>query len=584
MNAASIVALVLVLAVAVGIRRSWRTPRHRAARIGLQIAAALLLYLCLFPPTTREDFAAGELVVATPGATSVQLAALSPAASVVVLPGVDAARAIERAPDLATALRRHADARRLRIVGGGLPARDRDAARGLVAAFEAAPLPRALIALNVPASVRVGSVWRIDGCAEGIAGGRVELRDPAGAVVAAQALDAQGRFALSAAVKGEGTALFALHLLDRDGARVDTVSVPLAARAGAALKILLLAGAPDPELKYLRRWAADAGLALDSRIALSDGIALNEGKLAFDAQALRAADIAIVDERAWAALDAPRKQALIAAVHDGLGLLLRVSGPLPAPVAADWAELGFRTQAIEASPPLVLDETLDLADSGLAFARHALAVETKDAAPLLRADDGSTLARVGNLGRGRVALWLLADSYRLSLGGATSAYGTLWSDALTAVARARGEAAPSLPTAARVDERAVFCGVANDAAIENEAGARTPLIVDGATHCAAHWPDAQGWQALLSGGQRWPFHVRARDEAPTLAAGETARATHALVGASAASAASATRARPLPSWPFFFAWLALSALLWWLERAGGITNDDPHIAGSRVTH
>ncbi|MFC4819762.1 carboxypeptidase regulatory-like domain-containing protein [Dokdonella ginsengisoli] len=565
MNLPLIAAVVIALAALAGIVRSRRAPRRRLARIGLQILAAAALYACLFPPHTREDFAADELVVLTPGATAAQLAALPLAAKAVALPGVAADAAVERVPDLGTALRRHAQAQRLRIVGGGLPQRDRDAARGRVVEFDAAPLPGGVVELDAPVSVPVGGVFRVDGRVDGVPDARVELRDPSGAVVAAQAPDAQGRFSLQAVAKGEGVARFALNVLGADGARVDSLAVPLAARAGAPLKILLLAGAPDPELKYLRRWAADAGLALDSRLALSDGVALTEGAPALDAQALQSVDLAVLDERSWAALDAQGRQVLIDAVRGGLGLLLRVTGPIAEPVAAQWAELGYRVTPSEPGAAVRLDRMLGLGDAAPALARRALTVDAPDAAPLLRADDGSPLAWSRNLGRGRVALWLLADSYRLGLAGAASAFGTLWSEATATVARARGETPPSLPGEARVDERATFCAVAPDAAVETETGARSELLVD-AGGCAAYWPEAPGWHVLSSGGQRWPFHVRARDEAPALAAGLTQRATRALLVAPSSSADAQTRSLPLPRWPFFLAWLALAALLWWFER------------------
>jgi len=182
MNAALVVALLLAGAVVLGVLRTLQATRYRLARIGLQIAAVLLAYFCLFPPATNEDFSADELVVVTPGAARAQLAALPSAATIVALPGVDADKAIERVPDLGTALRVHAGARRLRVVGSGLPMRDRDAARGHVATFDAAPLPRGLIELNAPASIRAGNIWRVDGRVEAVTDGRVELRDPSGAV------------------------------------------------------------------------------------------------------------------------------------------------------------------------------------------------------------------------------------------------------------------------------------------------------------------------------------------------------------------------------------------------------------------
>lgn len=575
MSAEQLAMLALGLAALLGSSYTLRSARpHRILRIALQLATALLLYFCLFPPPTREDFAAGDLVVLTPGATPAQMEALPSATAVVALPGAMDHGGVETVPDLGTALRRHPDSRRLHLVGNGLPSRDRDAARGRVATFDAAPLPRGLVELDTPAWVRAGSAWRVAGRAEAVANGRVELRDPAGALVTASALDAQGRFALNALAKGEGETLFMLKLLDKDGVRVEETAIPLVARAGESLKLLLLAGAPDPELKYLRRWAADAGLALDSRVALSDGVALTEGAAALDTDALRAADVAIIDERAWASLDASRKMAVVAAVRDGLGLLLRVTGPIAAAVAEDWAALGLRTRAADATPIISLDKVLGLGDSGLSFTQRALAVDAADAAPLLRSDDGSPLALWRNDGQGRVALWWLADSYRLVLGGERARFGSLWSEVLTTLARARGEAAPDLPRAARVDERALLCGITPDAAVEIEQGTRIGLIVERETTqhgCAAYWPAQPGWHRLISAGQRWPFYVRAGGEASALAAAENAEATRALIGAPGADAAIATRASPRSRWPFFLAWLALAALLWWFERAAART-------------
>ncbi|NCT68765.1 MAG: carboxypeptidase regulatory-like domain-containing protein [Rhodanobacteraceae bacterium] len=570
----STVALLLVLAALVGTVRTWRRggPR-RVMRVTLQLVAAALLYAVLFPPATREQFAAGELVVLTPGTTTEQRAALSPASTLVALPGIDAPGGIERVPDLGTALRSHPDARRLHIVGGGLPARDRDAARGLVARFDAAPLPRGVVELDAPTAVRAGSVWRLAGRVEGVGDGRVELRDPAGAVVAGMALDGDGRFTLSAPAKGAGEALFALRVLDRDGTPVDDVPVPLVTRAGAPLRLLLLAGAPDPELKYLRRWAVDAGVQLDSRLALTEGVALTEGALALDAAALAKADLVLVDERAWAALGTTQKAALTAAVRDGLGLLLRVTGPLPPAIASDWAALGFRVQAQEPAN-LALDHALGLSGSGFVFARHAIDVQADDAAPLLRADDGAPLALWRAQAQGRIGVWALADAWRLALAGERARYATLWSDTLATLSRARAAATPQLPREARVDERAILCGIATGDRVETAQGTSVAMLIDpitapGATAahaCAAYWPAKAGWHALVSGGQRWPFHVRADDEAKPLAAAANQQATRALVAAPGERAELATRPMSWPRWPFFLAWLAVIALLWWLER------------------
>jgi hypothetical protein len=527
MSAPLIVAVLLGLAVAWGV---WRVRVLRRSRIAAQLVAALFLFLTLFPPATHRETRSHELIVLTPGVTSTQLAALPSAATIVALPGVTAPRSIERAPDLGTALRRHADAQHLRVVGGGLPLRDRDVARGHVSRFDAAPLPRGLVELELPPSVLAGHPWTLRGRAEQLNGGRAELRDPSGTLSATQPLDAAGRFVLAATAKVAGTALYTLKLFDRDGLVADAAAVPLAARAGTPMTILLLAGAPDADLKYLRRWAVDAGLRFDSRIALSRGVALIEGRPAFDAEALRAADLVILDERSWATLDARRKTLLRVAVRAGLGLLLRVTGPVPAQVAKEWGEWGLPLDALEVAAP--------------------------DAAPP---------GRVRNLGQGRVALWPLTDVYRLALGGATPAFGSLWSDVLARVARARGGPLPNLPAAARVDERAVFCGLVAGVVIEGGDDAPVALLPD-ASGCAAYWPATAGWHTLSAGEARWLFHVRERYESPQLEAGENHRATEALVGATPPATAATTRRVPLPRWPFFLVFLAAVTALWLLER------------------
>lgn len=569
--------VLLALAALIGIARTWRDGRpRRLPRIVLQLTVAVLLGLCLFPPRTPVAFQAGELVVLTPRATPAQLAAVSAGAAVVALPGVDAARAIEREPDLGTALRRHPDARRLRVVGGGLPARDRDAARGLAVAFDATPLPRGLVELATPRVVRAGNAWRIEGRIEGAPAARVALRDPSGAVAASTTADAQGRFVLEGFAKDAGTALFALKIDGDDGTPVDTIALPLVVHAGAPLRVLLLAGAPDAELKYFRRWAVDAGIALDSRIGLSEGIALNDGAPRIDAQALAQADVAIIDERAWATLAPAQKDALRVALDDGLGLLLRATAmPSPA-VAADWAALGFRLRATDAAPKsFALDRALGPAANGIAFTRAPIDLQADDTASLLRADDGTPLALWRAQALGRVAVWTLADAFRLRLRGEGPRHAALWSDVLSTLARARATPSPSIDAqgtdaGARVGRRVVWCGIAAGDRIEPPQGDAVPLdvLVRDGRACAAYWPAMPGWHVLVSNGARHPFHVRGIGEAAALDAAADAASTRALAGGAAGEPpASASRDIAWPRWPFFLAWLAALALLWTLERA-----------------
>jgi hypothetical protein len=574
LSALAPIAIIAALIVGVASMLRDRAPR-RAARVALQFAAAALLYFALFPPGISERFAAGTLVVLTPGATAEQtLAGRIGSATIVALPGVETREQTERVPDLGTALRRHPLTDRLHVVGSGLPPRDVDAVRGLVVDFDPSPTPRGIVALSKPAVVRAGAVFAISGRVEGDANGRVELRDPAGELAASSAVDAAGAFALVAQAKTPGVATFELRALDAAGTPIDTMPLPIAVDDGDGVRVLVLAGGPDAELKYLRRWASDAGVALTSRIALSDGIAMHDGSApSIDAATLASADLVIADERAWVLLDDKSRAAIADAVRGGLGLLLRVTGPLPDAVAADWQTYGFNVAATTDS--VASDDgasaTTDAREGAPDVAVSTLqpvSIDASDAVPIPVPRGAAPFAKWRNVGQGRVAVSRLADAYRVSLGGDAGAFGTLWSDVVATLARSRGKKRPDVPDDARVDRRSVVCGIADGAFIEEGDAKPIELIVDAANsprHCAAFWPSRAGAHVLVSNGRRIPFAVRAASVSAFESAANTA-ATRALGGTASAAKAESSRSLPGPRWPFFAAWLASVALLWWLER------------------
>jgi hypothetical protein len=393
------------------------------------------------------------------------------------------------------------------------------------------------------------------------------LHDPAGELAASSGVDDAGAFVLDAQAKTAGVATFELRALDGGGKPIDTMPLPVAIADGDAARVLVLAGAPDAELKYLRRWASDAGVTLTSRIALSEGIAMHDGGApSVDAATLAATDLVITDERAWASFDERTRSAIADAVRGGLGLLLRVTGPLPDGVAADWQTYGFRVAA-KADGAAASDGASESSDAGVPTMRP-ISIDADDAVPITVARDRTPFAKWRNVGQGRVAVSRIADAYRLSLGGDAGAFGTLWSDIVATLARARGAKRPEMPDDARVDRRSVFCGIADDAFVEDGDAKRVALIVDDATpsrRCAAFWPSRTGVHYLVSNGQRIPFAVRAAS-AGAFESAANATATRALGGADAVTKAESSRSIPGPRWPFFAAWLAAVALLWWLER------------------
>lgn len=614
MNIALTVAAIIALATVLASLR-WLRPgrpdrvlplRRRMLLAALQIAMAPLLYWTLFPPPRVEP--AQPLTVLTAMADARALADLESSGRVVALPEAPALPDIERAPDLATALRRYPNPDRLLVLGAGLTARDQAVARGHRIEFQPAPLPRGLVALHATDRVASGRLWRLSGQAEAVDGGRVELRDPGQSVVARANLDQDGRFALDTISPMPGRMLYELRLLDADQRLVEQVELPLVVEAGAASRVLLLSGGPNPELKYLRRWAVDAGLDLDSRITLSRGVRLASGAIALNAATLSAIDLLVLDERAWDEMRQAEKAALIEALDQGLGVLLRLTGQPSARTRQELEALGFAVEAAELIrgvrlPPRAgsslgampeaheSGETAADPDAGRSSAtgasmpetelsRRPLRVRADDAATLLIDAAGEPLALWRAQGRGRFGLWWLTDSHRLALAGDVAGHANLWSHAVTTLARARGETGPRLRGRHwRVDQRVVTCGVSERTAITGPDGMATRLIVDpalGDRSCAAYWPGRPGWHALREGGGERAFWVRAAAAAPGLTARAQREATLILAArpdtAGDRSRRDSTRPGsppvPLPGsrWPWFLAWLALSAGLWWLER------------------
>lgn len=552
---------VLVLAVALGLwsLRAQLTPW----RIAGQLAAAALLYVCLFPPAL--PLKGGALVVLTPGYTDAQRGQIPHGLPVVALPGLAAMADVTPVPDLATALRREPTVSKLVVLGGGLPARDREAARALALEFHGAELLPGIAALNAPPQGVSGSLWRLTGQANVPAGGRLELRDPGDVLVASAEPDAHGRFTLAATLKGAGKALYRLRAVGAKQALIEELPVAVVVRAGTAMSLMIRAGAPDPELKYLRRWARDAGLTLNSRLDLSEALSMHEGSAAgegtLDAATLAGVDLLVTDERAWERMSEAEKAALRAAVDGGMGLLLRVTGPIPESVASDWAGLGFVIQPDESRRTVEVNRRLGL---GEAFALNRASLAVSGGLPLIEGDDGSVLARWRDWGQGRIGLWWLKDSFRLSLAGESGAYGTLWAQALAQLGRPRAMSAPVLPARVRVGERASFCAIGPDARVVVDGQAPVSLIPR--QGCAAYWPGQAGWHALEYAGQRWPFYVLAEGTGSVLALAEAKAATERVAGEGIVAEAAGGGSQPGSRWPYFLAFLAVAAALWVSER------------------
>lgn len=570
-TATNLVAALLVLGALAGVWRDLRRERpwpRRLARAALQLLAAGLFGCLLFPPPMAWH---GDALTVLSGGDVSSRPMLPFAQTALALPEAAAPPRIARVPDLATARREHPALRRLDVVGEGLTPRDLPAAAGLHVTFAALPA-HGLIELQAPQHVRVGQAWTVQGRLAAPAV-QIELHDPAGVVVDRATADAQGHFRLAASAAVAGRLGYELRSFDAQQNRIDSTAVPVIAEGGVALNMLLRAGAPGPELKYWRRWAHDAGVTLASTVGISDGLQIHDGDATFSADALAHADLVIVDERAWPTLTAGERAALLAAVEHGLGLLLRVGGPIDAPVLDDWRGLGLRLEPQDELRSVALPSPF-ATDAAASFTAAALKIGGDKT--LLSDAGGAPLVVAVDHGAGRIAVTTLLDSYQLQLTGASGRYGAWWAQLIGEIARPRPRAPQTgWPEPAWTGERVALCEVADGAVARAPSGARTALLRDG--DCAAYWPREAGWHRLEDGtGGVRDFYVRADDDAVNLRRQRDRDATLVLTkqAAPAMSAPTPADARvPMPRWPWLLAWLLAMTLLWWRER--------PSLAGVR---
>src|SRR5690606_38479076 len=336
-------------------------------------------------------------------------------------PGAPAASGVPMWPSLAALLRAHPHATTLVVHGHGLDSADLAALGNCRIAFRPADPPHGFVALDAPGRVQAGARFAIRGRVRTEGDAVVRLLDPAGRSITDAPITGDGSCALDALAPVPGRHRFELALLVGDDVRH---ALPIGVLAGSATpqRGVVLAAAPSAELRALRRWAADAGLELAARIALAPDLAVQGASLPLDAATLAATDVLILDERSWPAR-ASEREALREAVANGMGLLLRISDPVPASLPDALARLGGDAPAPNGPSPAGLlagsdgDTPVavpwtpsDASAAASDLILHAWPVRlAADAAPLLTAPDGRLLGAWRPLGQGRVGVLALAD-------------------------------------------------------------------------------------------------------------------------------------------------------------------------------
>lgn len=376
---------------------------------------------------------------------------------------------------------------------------------------------------------------------------------------------------LHAPARAVGSLALRLRALDADEQPLDAYDFSVEVTPPRASKVLLLAAAPGPETRALRRWAVDAGLEFDSRIQFAPGLVQGGRLLAPSTEELSALDLLIIEERAWSALGAGGRAAVLAEVENGLGLLLRLTA-LPNPgLLAELREAGFAIERV----PGETSAQARVAGAPTRLRQLPIRVMSRQVVPAVLSSEGAPLALWRAHGLGRMGLLWLTDSYRLQAAGHSEAYGSLWSGLASELARAPNASPPSptlrLPrgqTQAWAGERIQLCGVPEALSLMAPDGSRVALAEPDAQGCTVALPTVSGRYRLVD-DKATALELVVRDpggEAALHAADLLAR-TLAVVSTPAAGDEGTGPLYASGDFrPWLLALLGVLALLWWLER------------------
>jgi hypothetical protein len=453
--------IVLVLALGVlGVLvvEALRRPNRQrlALRVALSGVAVAALVLMAWQPRWQTPRASAEALLLTPGAQPARVARLADSlttARLYALPDAPpvAGLDVERTPDVGFLARTYPEVGTLHVVGDGLPDYALDALRGVQIRAYPSPPRSGISFVDAPRTLTVGQTLRVQGQVviederNSDASYVLYLDGPGGPVDSAVVVVPGATvFSLEDAPRQAGRYLYHFVLVTTPGDTLAAEPLGLSVRDPAPLCVLVVQGAPRFETRHLKNWLAGEGGQLAIRSTISrdryrtEFLNLPERDLSRITPAvLRAFDVAILDERALAAMAASERRALQASVEEeGFGVLL--SPDLL--TLNDAPSRGF-FHPFDLQP---------LDDAGQRRVRlrwentvlsSSIPAEPYSIAPewgvdlLMQDESGHAVAAMRIAGLGRVGFSLATETYRWVLEGNAAMHAAYWSHLLSALAR-----------------------------------------------------------------------------------------------------------------------------------------------------
>jgi hypothetical protein len=423
--------------------------RANKARLPLRLLAILLLaasFLFLVVPVqvqSSKTIIPGKLLLLTPGypespKKNVRYFTLDSA----VFRELGPTR-VTYIPELGYYLRIHPEISGLQVSGNGLSAAELKQVGDRSYEFKPATAAGGVLSVSWPDKLPSSSLLQVEGRFENTKDTPVKLvLEGLGTRMDSVVISPKQKlsFKLSCRPKQVGRAIY--HLLVNEGAEeVGREPIPFTVYEPVKLKVMVLAGAPDFEDKFMRNWLLENHYLAYFRTRISkdkfsvDAVNVPGSQVpAFSASMFAKYDLLIADDEELAALPGAMQSRLRAAVSSGTGLLVRLADDKPKSVFAK----GFRVQnsndSISSSVVAVISgEGMKL--KPVPVNRQAYISPAAEQVPVIENFSGKILLSNTMLGRGRIAASTLHTTYNWILSGASADYGLYWSAVINKTSR-----------------------------------------------------------------------------------------------------------------------------------------------------
>lgn len=239
-------------------------------------------------------------------------------------------------------------------------------------------------------------------------------------------------FELKCIPKHLDKAVYSLIVL-ANGDTLAKEDLPILVKAKEPMRILILAAAPDFEHKFLKNWLSEQGYSLAIRTTIStnkfNSEFLNGSKIdltRINSTLLNDFDVLIGDIQELARLSNAESQALQNQVNLGMGLIIKTD--------AIESGSGFYKKAFSLQEnKKVIPKTMNLTWNGQEATKNILQGSTllsimpqSGTQSLVKNESGDILISSKLLGKGRIVLSLINDSYTWVLGNQLNDYSSFW--------------------------------------------------------------------------------------------------------------------------------------------------------------